>query len=88
MQQQASERFLLREWDDGCVIFDRRFGNTHALNSVTAEVFKALLAAPGDDPKHVLARLNPGSQGVDPQWHETIDQALAQLTAHQLTARD
>lgn len=88
MQQQVSERFLLREWDDGCVIFDRRFGNTHALNSVTAEVFKALLASPDEAPQQRLARLKPWGQEEDAQRQQAIEQALEQLTAHQLTGRD
>ena len=88
MQQQASGRFLLRDWDDGCVVFDRRFGNTHALNSITAEVFKALLAAPDEAPHQVVARLSDGSQGQAPHRRETLDQALEQLAAYQLTARD
>ena len=88
MRQPVSERFLLREWDDGCVIFDRRFGNTHALNSVTAEVFNALLAAPDEEPQQVLARMRPSGQGEEAQWQQAIEQALEQLTAHQLTGRD
>ena len=88
MQQRGTARFLLREWADGCVVFDRRFGNTHALDSDTAEVFTALLAAPDDDPQRVVDRLSFSAPGQTPKDRSAIEQALARLAAHQLTARD
>lgn len=88
MQQRGGERFLLRDWDDGCVVFDRRFGNTHALDSATAEVFMALLAATDDDLQRVVERLSFSAPGEAPKDRAAIEQALARLAAHQLTARD
>jgi PqqD family protein of HPr-rel-A system len=32
-------RFLVRQWLDGCAIFDRRSGDTHALDPLTAAMF-------------------------------------------------
>lgn len=34
-----SNRFLVRQWLDGSVIFDRQFGDTHALDPAAAAVF-------------------------------------------------
>lgn len=39
---EASLRFLVRQWADGCVIFDRLSGNTHALDLLTFDVLEAL----------------------------------------------
>jgi len=33
-----SGRWLSHEWDDGCVLFDRSSGDTHALDPLCAEV--------------------------------------------------
>lgn len=35
-------RFLFRQWRDGTVVFDRQFGDTHALDPTAAAVFMAL----------------------------------------------
>ncbi len=39
---EPSQRFLVRKWADGCVIFDRQSGNTHALDLITFAAFDAL----------------------------------------------
>lgn len=38
----TNERFAIHDWDDGCVVFDRLSGDTHALDPLAAE----LLALP------------------------------------------
>lgn len=32
-------RFLVTQWVDGCVVFDRQFGDTHALDPAVAAIF-------------------------------------------------
>jgi len=36
-------RYLVHEWRDGCVVFDRATGDTHALDVIAGEVFRASL---------------------------------------------
>lgn len=36
-----SHRFLVRRWPDGCVVFDRQSGSTHALDLLTFAAFEA-----------------------------------------------
>lgn len=38
-QRVGDHRFLIRAWPDGCVVFDRLSGDTHALDPLTARVF-------------------------------------------------
>ncbi len=35
------ERFLFRVWSDGCVVFDRQSGDTHALDPIAGRMFLA-----------------------------------------------
>ncbi|MCB2005024.1 MAG: HPr-rel-A system PqqD family peptide chaperone [Rhodoferax sp.] len=42
------QRFLVRQWADGCVIFDRQSGNTHALDPMTFAVLEAIQASDND----------------------------------------
>lgn len=37
-----SDRFLVRHWLDGSVVFDRQFGDTHALDPAASAIFLAL----------------------------------------------
>jgi PqqD family protein of HPr-rel-A system len=39
---QNSDRFLVRQWQDGCVVFDRNTGNTHALDLLTFAMLEAV----------------------------------------------
>ena len=50
-------RFLILNWDDGCTVYDRRYGDTHALNSLTAAVFRMELAEPDGDFTRMAAQL-------------------------------
>ena len=43
----AQDRFALRRWDDGIVVYDRHLGDTHAMNPATGCAFRALLNTPG-----------------------------------------
>jgi PqqD family protein of HPr-rel-A system len=53
---QVSEprHFVLLDFDDGSVLFDRRSGQTHVLNAASAEAFGALSATALTEPQ--LAR--------------------------------
>jgi hypothetical protein len=42
LETQAAKRFVVQEWLDGCVIFDEKTGDTHALDHPT---YAVLLAA-------------------------------------------
>lgn len=35
-------RYLVRSWTDGCIVFDRKFGDTHALDPTVAAIFSAV----------------------------------------------
>lgn len=50
-------RFLIRHWPDGVVVFDRRFGDTHALNHLTASVFQLALRDQAGGLEDIAARL-------------------------------
>lgn len=39
---QSKNRFLVRRWPDGCVVFDTGTGNTHALDVLTFTAFDAI----------------------------------------------
>jgi uncharacterized protein with von Willebrand factor type A (vWA) domain len=34
--------FLVKHWANGCVVFDRQFGDTYALDSTTTAIFSAV----------------------------------------------
>ena len=36
-------RFQVKQWPDGSVVFDRQFGDTHALDPVVSSIFIALV---------------------------------------------
>jgi len=36
---EIDDRFLVTQWSDGCVVFDRQFGETHALDPAAAATF-------------------------------------------------
>lgn len=38
----GSTRFLVKQWLDGGAVFDKQFGDTHALDPAAFEVFLAL----------------------------------------------
>lgn len=35
-------QFLVRSWADGSIVFDRRFGDTHALDPTVAAIFSVV----------------------------------------------
>lgn len=73
-----SGRWLSHEWDDGCVLFDRTSGDTHALDPLCAEVLgfiEAGCSAPGLISEKLAAGL-----GVQPsELLPGVEAALAQL---------
>lgn len=50
------ERFLVTQWPDGCVVFDRQCGNTHALDPAAATSF-LFMAHGGHDKASLMAKV-------------------------------
>jgi len=73
-----SKRWLIREWDDGCVLFDRQTGDTHALDPLSTEVLK-LDSAIRREPLLVSQRLAAQLGIDDQQLLPGIKAALEQL---------
>lgn len=42
----SADRYALRRWDDGIVVYDRHLGDTHAMNRAAGCAFRALLNTP------------------------------------------
>jgi hypothetical protein len=45
----GAQRFAWRPWNGNVVVFDRRYGDTHALSGLLASVFEAWLATGSTD---------------------------------------
>ncbi|MCV2353138.1 HPr-rel-A system PqqD family peptide chaperone [Paucibacter sp. B2R-40] len=85
MLDREAVRFLISEWADGCTVYDRRYGDTHALNHLTAAVFRLALAAPGSCRATIAAQLAEEFSALNsPEWISTIDLALEQLVNSRL----
>ena len=74
--------FLIKNWPEGAVVFDRRFGDTHALNLVTSRVFELLRADPQLNfesiPPHLQAEFSElASDELRSQISHGFDQLLA-----------
>jgi len=56
-------RFLVKQWLDGCVVYDREFGNTHALDPAASAVFLALKNGDRDRSTliEIISSFYPGS---------------------------
>ncbi|MFO1250669.1 MAG: hypothetical protein U1E77_05875 [Inhella sp.] len=52
-----SQRFLIKRWPEGLVVFDRQLGDTHAMGEPTASLFEAWLAQPETGLTHLAAGL-------------------------------
>jgi len=46
MERADPQRFLIRRWPEGLVVFDRLLGDTHAMGEPTASLFEAWLQQP------------------------------------------
>lgn len=72
-------RFQVRQWPDGSVVFDRQFGDTHALDPVISSIFLALMtgvAGRADLLKQIAPfYLDETSEGLDAH----LDDVLVQL---------
>lgn len=73
-----SKRWLIREWDDGCVLFDRQTGDTHALDPLCAEVLK-FDSASRSQPLLVSQRLAAQLEIDDQKLLPSVEAALEQL---------
>ncbi len=45
-----TQRFVVRSWHDGSVVFDRNLGDTHALDSTAATLFLAIQRGENSSP--------------------------------------
>jgi len=73
-----SRRWLSHEWDDGCVLFDRSSGDTHALDPLCAEVL-GLIETGCADPLLISEKL-AAELGVEaPQLLPGVEAAFRQL---------
>ncbi|MBT9492405.1 MAG: HPr-rel-A system PqqD family peptide chaperone [Paucibacter sp.] len=76
---------MISNWDDGCTIYDRRYGDTHALNALTAAVFGLLLAEPDIDLPSVSAQLAAEfPELLEPELSNTVAAAYQQLVSCRL----
>jgi PqqD family protein of HPr-rel-A system len=67
-------------WEDGCIVFQVRSGETHYLNPTGAYVLQALVSAPADESQ--LARqlgLQLGRSAADEEILAHIDALLARF---------
>lgn len=85
MESQACPRFLIRNWPDGAVVFDRRFGDTHSLNRLTAAVFQLTQGAQVNSLEEITARLvDEFAEHVGPDPSSAVNLAFEQLVSCRL----
>jgi len=73
-----AERWLHRNWPDGMVVFDRRTGDTHALDALSSELL-LLPDATRYDPLQAAQMLGD-RWGLAPETlQERVSEALTQL---------
>ncbi|MBH9577364.1 hypothetical protein [Inhella proteolytica] len=58
-----SQRFLIKRWPEGLVVFDRQLGDTHAMGEPTASLFEAWLEQPEAELAQLAASL-PADEAV------------------------
>jgi PqqD family protein of HPr-rel-A system len=71
-------RWLSHEWDDGCVLFDRSSGDTHALDPLCAEVL-GLIEAGCADPLLISEKLAAELDIEAVQLLPGVEAAMTQL---------
>lgn len=78
--EKVGGRFLVKQWADGCVVFDSQFGDTHALDPASAAVFLSLKK--GDrEQAALLATLSPFCpEETKLNMASRLDALLEQLT--------
>lgn len=81
-------RFLIQVWPEGCVVFDRQLGNTHAMDELTGAVFRLLLDHPDAEPAWLSSELGPQLGRSGPEGMAAVEQALAHLGTHGLMPRE
>lgn len=77
-------RFLIQIWPEGSVVFDRHFGNTHAMDEFTSAVFGQLNEHPDVDQTQLCQRLSPQWDRPGMEITLAVEQALQHLSAHGL----
>jgi len=61
VERADSQRFLIRRWPEGLVVFDRLLGDTHAMGEPTASLFEAWLQQPGQALEALTLPVPPGA---------------------------
>lgn len=76
-ERRVNRRFMLRSFADGCVVFDGRSGDTHALDPLAARVFVSSVAVDIVDlPEAIAQALSPLTRI---EWDEAAAQARERL---------
>ncbi len=85
---EVAGRFLVKQWADGSVVFDRQLGDTHALDPVAAAVF--LSFNKGERERAVLlAILSPFyAQDAQQDMNSRLDDLIEQLSMLDLVKAD
>ncbi len=80
MPREHASRWLMREWDDGAVVYDRKTGDTHAIDPFAVE-FLCLPESARYDPAQASALLQKSFGGeIDAEaLRRGIDAAIKQL---------
>jgi PqqD family protein of HPr-rel-A system len=73
-------RFLVRQWPDGWVVFDRQSGDTHALAPAAAAVLLSLEKGARDRPPLVQALSPFYPEASQQEMDSRLDDLLEQLT--------
>lgn len=74
-----SERWAVREWADGCVIYDRHTGDTHALDALCTEILALTPAARYDAPCAAAALAAALELPDEAGWPARVGEALDHL---------
>lgn len=81
-------RFLVKQWLDGSVVFDRQFGDTHALDPAAAVVFLSFMKGERE-PVALMAALSPLYPDATIQdMTSRLDGLIAQLSKLGLVKED
>jgi PqqD family protein of HPr-rel-A system len=73
------QRLVVRWWQDGCVVFDRFSGDTHALDRLTARVFAQTRRGP-PQPAELSLLLSSEFPGVSAlELEQRVNEALKKL---------
>lgn len=83
-----ADRFLVKQWLDGSAVFDRQFGDTHALDAAAAAIFLSLKKGEREQAA-LIATLSPFyPEATQQDMTSRLDSLLEQLTKLGLVEAD